>query len=282
MKKLVSVVLLSLLAAAGFAGKYKPTTDDVNTFLKNITYVVMEGNPMSAYNMKMKEIMEKNWTVTKFEYISASQFEQMRKERDKSFLVLVAFKFPDENVSINYTHLCALNGSATSKVTDMPEVIGVPMAYAKADEASFVYKVEGVVRFMQQHILAMKANPAILKNDMLEPYSDNAPKIKEKELWLTEKDLTKELRDITVQRKYYPFPLKVVTPEDIEQAIADGNDNVLFVHKVGPEGQRMQERVYKMVFGAKDGMLYYYDMHRISGSKTDGLLESDLKKMAKK
>lgn len=282
MKRTFLALLLALFTISGFAGKYKPTTDDVNTFLKNTTYVVMESNPMSIYNMKIKEVLEKNWTLTKLEYISAKEFEQMRKERDKSFLVLITYKFPDENVSVNYLHLTAVNGSATSKVTDMPEVIGMPVSYAKLEDISYSYKIEAIIRFMQQHILAMKNDPSVLKNDMLDPYNKNVSKIKEKELWLTEKDLEKDMRNLAAQRKAYPFPIKIVNPEDIEKAIADKNDNVLFVHKVGPEGQRMQERVYKMVFGAADGMLYYYDMHKISGSKADGFLESDLKKMAKK
>lgn len=270
------------MAVTGFAGKYKPTSDDVNTFLKNTTYVVLESNMMSAYNMKIREVIEKNWTITKCEFISTAQFEQMRKDRDKSFIVLVTFKYPDENMSVNYVHMSVVNGSAVSHVTDMPEIISVPLSYAKLDDQSYSYKVEAITRFLQQHILAMKNDPSILKSDMLEPYSKNASQIKTKELWLTEKDLEKNLRTLANQRKVYPYTIKIVNPEDIEAAIAAKNPDVLFVHKVGPEGQRMQERIYKMVFSASDGTLYYFDMHRVSSSKSDGILESDLKKMAKK
>lgn len=282
MKKFLLAVLCGVLATSALAGRYKPTIDDVNTFLKNTTYVVLEGNPISSYNMKVKEVMAANWTVTKFEFISASQFEQMRKDRDKSFLVLVDFKYPDENLSISYTYLCAMNGSATSKVTDMPEVISLPMAYSKNGYDGFTFKLEAFVRFVQQHVLAVKGNPSLLKADMLDPYNDNTPVVKTKELWLLEKDLEKDMRQITAQRKAYPYPIKVVTADDIEAAIARKDENVMFVHKVGPDGQRMQERVYNLVFSASDGMLYYFDLHHISGSKPDGLLESDLKRLARK
>lgn len=282
MKRTLLAVLLGVLSTSLFAGRYKPTTDDVNTFLKNTTYVVLESNQISSYNLKIKEAMAANWTLTKFEFISSAQFEQMRKDRDKSFLVLVDFKYPEENLSINYTHFCAMNGSATSKVTDMPEVISIPVAYTKNGDASYFYKLEAFLRFFQQHILALKADPKLLKSDMLDDYNDNAPKVKMKELWVVEKDLEKDMRDITKQRKAYPYPVKVVNPEDIEEAIAKKDENVMFIHKVGPEVQRMQERVYKMVFSASDGLLYYFDMHHISGSKPDGMLESDLKKLAKK
>jgi hypothetical protein len=282
MKKTLLAVLLGVLCTSVFAGRYKPTTDDVNTFLKNTTYVVLESNPISSYNLKIKEAMASCWTLTKFEFITSAQFEQMRKDRDKSFLVLVDFKYPDENISISYTHLCAMNGSATSKVTDMPEVISIPVAYSKNGDASYFYKTEAFLRFFQQHILALKANPKMLSSDMLDAYNDNAPKVKMKELWVVEKDLEKNMHDITKQRKAYPYPIKVVSPEDIEEAIAKKDESVMFIHKVGPEGQHMQERVYKMVFGASDGQLYYFDMHHISGSKPDGMLESDLKKLSKK
>lgn len=282
MRKTLLAVLLGVVSTSLFAGRYKPTVDDVNTFLKNTTYVVLEANQVSSYNFKIREAMAANWTLTKFEFISTAQFEKMRKECDKSFLVLVDFKYPEENLSVSYSHLCAMNGAATSKVTDMPEVISVPVAYSKNGDAPYAYKIEAFLRFFQQHILALKADASLLKSDMLDPYNDNAPKVKMKELWVVEKDLEKDMRDITKQRKAYPYPVKVVSPEDIEDAIAKKDENVMFFHKVGPEGQRMQERVYKMVFSASDGLLYYFDMHRISGSKPDGVLESDLKKLSKK
>jgi hypothetical protein len=282
MKRTLLAVLFLTLSSSLFAGRYKPTADDVNTFLKNTTYVVLESNQISSYNLKIKEAMAANWTLTKFEFISSAQFEQMRKDRDKSFLVLVDYKYPEENLSVNYTHFSAMNGSATSKVTDMPEVISIPVAYSKSGDASYFYKMEAFLRFFQQHILALKGNPKLLSADMLDAYNDNAPKVKTKELWVVEKDLEKDMRDITKQRKAYPYPVKVVTTEDIEDAIANKNENVMFIHKVGPEGQRVQERVYKMVFSASDGLLYYFDMHHISGSKPDGMLSSDLKKLAKK
>lgn len=282
MKRIFATVLLGILSMSLFAGRYKPTVEDVNTFLKNKTYVVLESNPISSYNLKIKQAMAENWTLTQFEFITAVQFEKMRKDFDKSFLVLVDFKYPDENLTVSYTHLCAMNGSATSRVTDMPEIISIPVAYTKNDDSGYSYKMEAFLRFMQQHVLALKSDPKLLKADMLDPYNDNAPKVKMKELWMVEKDLEKDMRTITAQRKAYPYPVKVVNLEDIEQAIAEKNENVMFVHKVGPDGQRLQERVYKMVFSASDGLLYYFDMHHISSSKSDGMLESDLKKLSKK
>ena len=68
----------------------------------------------------------------------------------------------------------------------------------------------------------------------------------------------------------------------IEKAIAEKNPNVVYLHKVGPEGGRLQARCYKVVLGAGDDQIYYFDYHTVSKSEGDGLLDSDFKKMNKK
>ena len=60
-----------------------------------------------------------------------------------------------------------------------------------------------------------------------------------------------------------------------------GDENAVFLHKVGPEGKKMNARVYKILIGAADGTFYYFDYHKVSSKNPDAFLESDFKKLAK-
>jgi hypothetical protein len=72
-----------------------------------------------------------------------------------------------------------------------------------------------------------------------------------------------------------------VTKEEIEQAIKDRRDDIVFLHKVGPEGTKMNARCYKIIIGAGDANFYYFDYHKITDKNPDGFLASDFKKLAR-
>ena len=73
----------------------------------------------------------------------------------------------------------------------------------------------------------------------------------------------------------------MVTREEIRQAISDRDEDVVFLHKVGPEGTRLKARCYKVLIGAADASFYYFDYHMINDKKPDGFLSKDLKKISK-
>ena len=73
----------------------------------------------------------------------------------------------------------------------------------------------------------------------------------------------------------------MVTREQVEKAIDTGNKDVVFVHKVGPEGSKRKARCYNTIVGASDAQLYYFSWHMIDEKNPEGLLKKDWKKLAK-
>ena len=134
---------------------------------------------------------------------------------------------------------------------------------------------------MQNYIRMIDANPALIKKDAFKQFNANNGEVKKKELWVNETSLAKEVRGLADLRKTYKHTVKVVKPEDIQKAIEEKNPNVLYLHKVGPEGSRMQWRVYKMILGAGDDKMYYYDVHNCKTKELDGFLAKDFKKINK-
>lgn len=282
MKRITLFTLLICFSISIFAERNLVRPEDVKAFLKSTTYVVLDDNPMSGYNFKMKEVIEKSWSITPYKFITTKEFDKMRQDIDKSFLVLVQMKFDKDKIPAVYNFLCVSMGAAVKNITDMPDVCSIPLSYDKVPEDNYIYKLEGLVRFIQNHIKLIDQNPALIKNNIFDYYNKNTKDIKGKELWVVENDLEKNTRALAQIRKNYNYTVKVVTTETIEKAIAEKNPNVVYLHKVGPEGGRLQARCYKVVMGAGDDQIYYFDYHTISKSEGDGLLDSDFKKMNKK
>ena len=62
-----------------------------------------------------------------------------------------------------------------------------------------------------------------------------------------------------VLKKFTRINLKSATREEIARAIEDRNPDVVFLHKVGPEGTKLDARCYKVIIGAADANFYYFD-----------------------
>jgi hypothetical protein len=282
MKRIALMTLLICFSVSVIAQRNLIRFDDIKAFLKSTTYVVLEDNPMSGYNFKIKESVEKSWTITPYKFISSKEFETMRNDIEKSFLVLVQMKFDQDKIPAVYNFISLSMGAAVKKITDMPDVCSVPLSYNSVSEDEYIYKIEGLIRFMQVHIKLIEKNPNMIKKDIFEYYNKNTKDIKGKELWVVENDLEKNTRQLAQIRKNYSYTIKVVTTDNIEKAIAEKNPDVVYLHKVGPSGTRLQARCYKIIMGAGDDQIYYFDFHTITKSEGDGLLESDFKKIGRK
>lgn len=281
MKRTLLFLMLVAFAGSSFAQRNLVRSDDVKTFLGSKTYVVMEANLTSGYNAEIEDAVKKSWTITPYEFISAKQFEEMRQDIDKSFLVLIKTKFPEDKSVPVYNFLSISLGAAVKNITDMPDVCSIPLSYDGLPEETYVFKLEGIIRFMQNYIKMIDANPALIQKNAFKQFNANSPQVKQKELWVNESGLAKEVRSLADLRKTYKHTIKVVKPEDIQKAIAEKNPNVLYLHKVGPEGSRMQWRVWKMIIGAGDDKMYYYETHNCKEKDLDGFLAKDFKKLNK-
>jgi len=282
MRKLFCLLLLSLSCATISFAKDQIRKDDIETFLKNTLYVVKDNNPMSEWSIKIEEAVKQGWTLTKVEFINDTEFEKMRGDMDKSFLVRIKVRYPDDKVRAFYEFMTFTNGAAVKDVVDMPEVCSIPLGYDAVNQDSWSYKLLSFVRFAQNHIKLIADNPSLISSNPLDYYNRNIADLKDKEIWMVERDLAPDMRTIAKIRDAYKGVVRIVKPEDIEQAIAEKKDNVVFLHKVGPEGTRMQARIYKTLLGAGDDKIYYFDYHMWSKSKGDGFLKKDFKRISKR
>ena len=283
MKKIILAIIISISAFTAKSQEYIPTEADLNQFLNSKLYVVLESNPIAAYNFKIQEAVKNTWNLTDYEFISLDQFEEMYNDPDKSFLMMTQVVFQNDRTKVRYNFLHIFIGKkGLENFEDLPDIAAIPLSYTEVDEEFWVYKIESLVRFMQTHIHNMRDNPGMIKKNIFEYYNDFSKDIKQKTLYLVKDEVSPEVNTVAKIKQVYPYRVEFVTREEIEEAIENRTEDVVYLHKVGPQGTRLRARCYKIIIGAKDANFYYFDYHWVKkGKNFDGFLEKDFKKIAK-
>jgi hypothetical protein len=283
MKKLFLVIFsLVFIVNLSKTQEFVPSHDDINAFYNTKTMVVLLDNPLLEYNLVIKEVMQQEWNITEFDFISFKEFEELRKDPQYSFLHMSQVRFDNDKTDAQYRFLHLSLGGDYYRLNQMPDLASVPLAYYNVEEDNYIYKLALLVRFIQNHVNLIKEKPEIVSTNVFKYYNNNIKDIKSKTLYVLEEELSKNVNSAARIKKNYPYKFKIATKEEITEAIKQRNDNIVFLHKVGPEGTKLDARCYKVIIGASDANFYYFDYHRINDKKPDGLLASDFKKMARK
>ncbi len=282
MKRILAGFLLTLLGGMAISQQYVPSKADIDAFYTTKTLVVLEKNPLLEYNSIIRDIMAKEWTITEYDFISSDEFEEKRKDPQYSFIYMAQVTFEKDETDATYRFLHLSLGGDYFRMNEMPDIVAVPLAYFSVEEDNYAYKLAVLVRFMQNHAKLIREKPEIVSVNVFKHYNDNIRDIRGKTLYILENELSKEVNSAARIKKVYPYPFRIATKEEIEQAIDERNPDVVFLHKVGPEGTKVNARCYKVIIGADDANFYYFDYHKISDKNPDGFLESDFKNLVKK
>ncbi len=281
MKKIILSLLLLLFVTYAGAQHHLPSPQDYKDFLKTKTFVVLDENPMSDFNFMIKKVMPRVWNITDYDVISQTEFEEKRRDPSYSFIVTSTVTFDRDKTKARYTFVSLLLGKNVHSITDMPDLSSIPLSYLRVEDDSYAYKMEGFIRFIQEHVKIVNQNPKIISSNMFKYYNKNTKSLVNKELYVVKEDLAPDANTSSKIKRVYPYPVKIVTQEEIAKAIENKDPKVVFLHKVGPEGTRYKARCYKIVIGAADSQFYYFDWHMVSLKKRDGLLLKDFKAMGK-
>ncbi len=281
MKKLLAFILTLGLLVPAFSQDYVPTEAEVNRFYKTKTLVVLNSSPLSEFNQIAKEVMKNHWKLTPYDFCTRDEFEQKRYDENYSFILMNPVRFDGDKTNAKYDFLSLLLGGRERIVTNMPDLCPVPVSYSGVDEESYTYKLGIILRFMQNHVEFIHAHPNFIKENVFKRYNSNMGEVTGKTLYMLPEELDKTINTEAKIKKIYPYAFKLVTKEDIEKAIDDNDTNIVFLHKVGPEGTKMDARVYKIIVGAGDARFYSFTYHKLSDKEPDAFLFNDLKKLGK-
>ena len=185
-----------------------------------------------------------------------------------------------DKTKAEYNFLCLSIGGDYRNQKDMPQLCTVPVSYSGVDEESYIYKLSAFIQIIQDHVKMIEQTPEVNKVNVIHQYNKHSYIIKEKMLYVNKEELDRSINTEEKFKKIYPYEFKFVTRETIEEAIDNKTPNIVFLHKVGPEGTQRNARCWKTMIDAENSKLYYFNYHMISSKKKDGLLEKDLKRIA--
>jgi hypothetical protein len=282
MKKLF-VILFAIIPAINMSAQreYLPTVEDLDAFHNTKTYIVLQDNPISDYNFEIRDAVEKYWNITDYEFIKFDEFNRKTRFEEASFLFTATVSFEKDKSQTRYTFLCLSLGGNYPSVDHMKDIVNIPLSYYGVDEENYTYKLGTLVNFMQKHVRMITDDPELISQNVLKEYNENMAGVHDKTLFLVEDELEHSIGSEARIRSVYPHKFKIVTREEIKKAIMNKDEEIVFLHKVGPEGSKLSARVYKILIGAGDSNFYYFDYHKVSPKKPDAFLEFDLKKVGK-
>jgi hypothetical protein len=282
MKKQAGFITFMFLFALAYGQReYLPTPYDLEQFYSTKTYVVLEDSPMSDFNFEIKEVIGKVWNLTEFDFIKQAEFPEKSKDPTASFIYTSMVSFERDKTDSRYIFLHISLGGDNLTMDDLRDLVSIPLGYAGADPENYIYKLGIMLKFMQNHLKLITENPSIVSSNIFKYYNNNISSAHEKTIYFVESELTREIGTAARIKQYYPYKFKIVTREDIREAIHNQDENIVFLHKVGPEDNREKARSYKILIGAGDANFYYFDYHMVSDKNPDGFLVTDLKKLAK-
>lgn len=241
----------------------------------------MEDNQISFYNAEIKNAVNNYWKATPVKFITEAEFNVMRTDPSYSFIVLTITNFSNDKSGSAYDFLNLLLGADVENLDELPEFCAIPLSFAGAPEEEYSYKLGLIIRFMQYHADLVMKNPTLSALRYLKYYNRNVPDIQGKTILVREDDLAPEISNIDRISIHYPNRVKIVTEEEIIRAIDEKEKDVLIVHKVGPDGVKQTGTCMKMLIGTDDAVMYYYDSHLVDSKNANGLLISDLKRLAR-
>jgi len=281
MKRITAGFVFIGMCGIALSQNYVPSQEDIKAFFTTKTLVVLEDNPLMEYNYIIKDIMKKEWNVTEYDFISSGEFEEKRKDPQYSFLYMARVMFESDKTDASYRFLHLSLGGDYFRLNEMPDLVSVPLAYYDVEEENYSYKLALLVRFMQNHVRLISEHPEVISANVFKHYNDNIKDIRDKTLYILESELSSEVNSAARIKKVYPYKFKIATREEIAEAIDNRDPDVVFLHKVGPEGTKQHARCYKVIIGAADANFYYFDYHTVSDKSPDGFLEEDFKKLVR-
>ncbi len=285
MKRIQSVLLLiSISYISCFAQITIPvgTQSQLNKFLNSKTYVVLKTDRMSDYNFAIKEAIEKHWTLTDYEFVYESDFKNLQKDPNKSFIMINQVYFEKDKTQTLFDFIIVTLGGKHRNADEMPTLCAIPLCYKGALESDYDYKIPAMIKHIENHILTCKNNPSLNQDNIADYYMTKSGSLKTKTFYLLKEEVEPKVRTKNSFAGVYSYDFDYTTQENIKNLIDNNTKDAVILHLICPKLNSTLSYCIKIILDTENGLIFYWDQHKINKKNGDYLLESDLKKLAKK
>ena len=244
-------------------------------FTRKTLKVVQCGNEMLTESLKNE--VSKRWILSPFEFCSQEEFERLRTNENFYFLI-ISEKFIKKSKILQNLSLTVLKGTPEAgNISSMFEVVSIPFATPANKDGRELIFVSAFLDLIQDYITdAIEGKVSGSKN--LSYLTMPKSILEKKKIAIYKSDLSPDLSKSEID---------LYADDDMLFLEAD-NANTMFIHEayntvmsyVIAPSDSTQGKCYKMLIGADDHALYYFDSHNISEKQHAGFTKKDFKKIA--
>lgn len=239
--------------------------------------VVIENNALS--NLALKSAVEKNWELSKYEFITPAEFEKFMGDTSYYFLIKVKGIFKKEReAGMEFISFLKGGPKTVDGVADMKEILSLPYGAIGGDDSEMSDFLEAYVKIIQSHALRIQKKK-IAATLGISWYSNRLSDIKGKYLYMSETDLAEDIDKSSVEEMFNGNGC-VCNSEVISEVLNDNRPNSLVTISVAPNIPQQGSYCYKMVLSADSYELFYYRKQKITSGNPKGFLMEDIKKIA--
>lgn len=278
-------VSLLILCAFSFSQNIKipvASQSEIKKFYSTTTHIVLKNEFMSDYNTEIQALAEKFWTITPIKFIKESEFNKLRNDTDKSFLMITQVYFEEDKSKTMFDFLILSLGGKYKTINDMPNICAIPLCYSGDEEENYLHKLGAMLKHCQTHVELCRKNTELTKDNIANYYLKNSGNLQEKTLYVQKNELAEELRNEAKFKEIYQYGYKFSNPSEIKTLIANEDANAVIAHIISPLSGSSLSYCIKILIDVKDGLIYYYDMHKTKKHTEGNLLSSDIKKISNK
>jgi hypothetical protein len=267
LKKYFFIFSFGFLSLVLLANPPLATKQQIGMFKNSKTCVVFEDG-VSFYNAYIKDAIQKYWKSTDYEFIDLREFEKRRTNSKYTFLVLMDGAYDKDPGGISYNYMSLVLGDASNNLTKMPEFCSIPITYSGDTGTDFEYVIPAIVKFMQKHVQNLEKNRLPISINGLKYYNKSTG-FKDKVLLLNKDKMAPDCNSPEKIKTAYPYNIRLLNTEEIQEELASNPPNTLFHFHVGPPKDGGAGKCFEMIFD-QEGNLYYYNFRKITNDNPDG------------
>ena len=251
MIKKLSLILL-LLSSYCYSQEVNTDIREYVTFKEGTTYFIKSND--KKYNQIVNDILVKYWKVNKFEMISSNQIEKLKGE-SSFFVDQVEYSFSRTagttgalNMNYGVTKLAMFKDYKKNTPKDVLSLVQLD----KISPVEMLFSIQ----MMQSEINFVfdlnKKKDLDLKDYLDEVNEKNKKRIQSKTLYVTRNGMKDDIDHEEGLKKVYSHKFIFTTRENIEKAIEDQNEDVVFLKVINYKNLK-----FVLFIAAKDSELLY-------------------------
>ena len=271
LKKFILAFSFGFICLGIMATRPLASRQQVGMFKNSKTCVVFETG-ITLYNGYVKDAVQKYWKSTGYEFIDQNEFDKRRTDSKYSFIVLMDEAYDKDPGGVKYSYINLVLGDASGILNQMPEFCSLPLSYSGDEGTDYEYIIPEIIKFMQIHVNNLEKHRFPVWLNGLNYYNKRG--FKDKVLLLNKEALAPNTDSPEIIKNVYPYYVKLLTTQEIEEEINNNPPNTLVQFHVGPPKNAGAGKCFEMIFDI-EGKMYYYNSRKITNDNPDGFNVKD-------